>query len=148
MRTTTLLPLLYFFFVTTLSTLFLPACASERAADAKTNDAVAQAALAAVARRINGYNAHDLPAFLAAHAEDVDIIEYPDQQIGIGHKHLTFVFADQFERGHGHIEVLHQITVGNRVISHEHITVDERVERLVIVYTVEAGLITSFRLIE
>ncbi|MEO0575300.1 MAG: nuclear transport factor 2 family protein [Pseudomonadota bacterium] len=107
-----------------------------------------QQMIAAVTRRIDGYNAHDLDAFLEAHAHDVDIIEYPDKRIGVGRAHLAFVFADQFDRNEGHINVLHQIVIGNRVISHEHITTASRIEELVIVYTVEQGLITSFRLIE
>lgn len=119
-------------------------------ATASVDDAgdIDQRALAAVAKRISGYNAHDLDAFLAAHAEQVAIFEYPEKRIGTGRDHLEFVFADQFARGHGYIEVLHQIVVGNRVISHEHITIDTRVERLVVVYTVEAGAISAFRLIE
>ncbi|MEL6868879.1 MAG: nuclear transport factor 2 family protein [Pseudomonadota bacterium] len=120
--------------------------ASENAVAA--SDAADKQALAAVGKRIAGYNAHDLHAFLAAHAEQVAIYEYPDKRIGTGREHLEFVFADQFASSQGHIDVLHQIVVGNRVISHEHITIGARVEQLVVVYTVDQGLITAFRLIE
>lgn len=107
-----------------------------------------QVALDAVARRIAGYNAHDIEAFLAAHAEQVGIYEFPEQQIGVGHAHLRWIFTPQFERGLGHVEVLGQFVIGNRVISHEYITIGDEIERLVTVYTVTDGLISSFRLIE
>jgi hypothetical protein len=107
-----------------------------------------QEALDIVSQRIAGYNSHDIEAFLAAHAEQVQIFEFPERKIGVGRAHLKSIFAPQFELGKGHVEVLGQFAIGNRVVSHEHITVDGIVERLVTVYTVEKGVITSFRLIE
>ncbi len=113
-----------------------------------TPSAVEQAALDKVAQRIAGYNSHDIDAFLAAHAEEVQIYEYPDRKIGVGREHLQRIFGPQFALGQGHVEVQQQIAIGNRVISYEYATIDQEVERLVVVYTVENGEITSFRLIE
>jgi hypothetical protein len=107
-----------------------------------------QEALRVVAQRIAGYNSHDIAVFLAAHAEQVQIYEFPERKIGVGRAHLKRIFAPQFELGKGHVEVLGQFAIGNRVVSRENITVDQIVERLVTVYTVEKGVITSFRLIE
>jgi hypothetical protein len=107
-----------------------------------------QEAIRIVGQRIAGYNSHDIAVFLAAHAEQVQIYEFPERKIGVGRAHLKLIFAPQFELGKGHVEVLGQYAIGNRVVSRENITVDQMVERLVTVYTVEKGVITSFRLIE
>lgn len=115
---------------------------------AVTPSAVEQEALEKVAQRIAGYNSHDIEVFLAAHAEDVQIYEFPDEKIGVGRAHLRRIFGPQFESGIGHIEVPHQIAIGNRIVSYEFITIGQEIERLVTVYTVENGGITSLRLIE
>lgn len=107
-----------------------------------------QAALNCVAQRIAGYNAHDIDAFLAAHAEQVRIYEFPEKEIGQGRAHLKRIFEPQFDREQGHVEVMGQFVIGNKVVSYEHVTVGQHVERLVTVYTVENGVIASFRLIE
>ena len=134
--------------------LFVIAASSGAAAQSsESEDVVApnseeQKALDIVAQRISGYNSHDIEVFLAAHAEQVQIYEFPERKIGVGRAHLKRIFAPQFELGKGHVEVLGQFAIGNRVVSHEYVTVDRIVERLVTVYTVEKGVITSFRLIE
>ena len=134
--------------------LFVIATSSDAAAQSSESEVVVspnseeQKALDIVAQRISGYNSHDIEVFLAAHAEQVQIYEFPERKIGVGRAHLKRIFAPQFELGKGHVEVLGQFAIGNRVVSHEYITVDRIAERLVIVYTVEQGVITSFRLIE
>ena len=105
-------------------------------------------ALNVIAVRIAAYNAHTIDAFLAAHSEQVEIYVYPDKRIGVGHDHLTFIFESQFERGAGLIQVKEQFALGNRVVSHEIVTVEAKTEYLVAIYTVEDGVITSYRLIE
>ena len=107
-----------------------------------------QEALNTVSQRTTGYNSHDIVAFLAAHSEEVQIYEFPDRKIGVGRAHLKRIFGPQFERGKDHVEVLRQIAIGNRVVSYENISIDQEIERLAAVYTVEHGEITSLRLIE
>ena len=105
-------------------------------------------ALDVVALRIAAYNSHDIDSFLAAHAEQVQIYEYPDKKIGEGRAHLRRIFEPQFAEGLGSVDVKGQFVVGNNVASHEVVTVDGRIENLVIIYTVENGEITSYRLLE
>ena len=105
-------------------------------------------ALDVVALRIAAYNSHDIDSFLAAHAEQVQIYEYPDKKIGEGRAHLRRIFEPQFAEGLGSVDVKGQFVIGNNVVSHEIVTVEGRIENLVIIYTVENGEITSFRLLE
>lgn len=107
-----------------------------------------QAMLDVVAKRISAYNAHNIQQFLAAHDEDVGIYEYPERLIGEGRSHLQRIFAPQFARGEGAVEVVMQRVLGNRVVSEEYATVDGETEHLIIIYTIENGRITSLRLIE
>jgi len=121
---------------------------SSESEDVDSPNSEEQKALDIVAQRIAGYNSHDIEVFLAAHAEQVQIYEFTERKIGVGRAHLKRIFAPQFELGKGHVEVLGQFAIGNKVVSHEYITVDRTADRLVTVYTVEHGVITSFRLIE
>ena len=105
-------------------------------------------ALDVVALRIVAYNSHDIDSFLAAHAEQVQIYEYPDKKIGEGRAHLRRIFEPQFAQGLGSVDVKGQFVIGNKVASHEVVTVDGRIENLVIIYTVENGEIVSYRLLE
>lgn len=107
-----------------------------------------QAALDVVARRIAAYNAHDIDAYLATHAELVQIYEYPDDRIGEGRNHLKRIFEPQFARGAGRIEVRGQFVLGNIVVSRESATVDNKTEQLITIYQVENQQIVSYRLIE
>ena len=105
-------------------------------------------ALDVVALRIAAYNSHDIDSFLAAHAEQVRIYEYPDKKIGEGRAHLKRIFEPQFAEGLGSVDVKGQFVIGNNVASHEVVTVDGRIENLVIIYTVENSEIVSYRLLE
>lgn len=106
-------------------------------------------ALAAVARRIDGYNEHDLAAYLSAHHEDVQIYEYPDKLIGRGRVHIERIFGPLLEQGLGHITVKHQTVVANTVISEEYVSFGgPGVQHIVVLYTIADGLIESFRLVE
>jgi hypothetical protein len=108
------------------------AIADQNEADAATAISVQeQAALEVVARRIAAYNTHDIDAYLAAHAELVQIFEYPDDRIGEGRNHLKRIFGPQFARGAGRIEVRGQLVLGNTVVSRESATVDNKVEQLI-----------------
>lgn len=115
----------------------------------RTNTAVERAALAAVARRIDSYNRHDVEAYLAAHHEKVQIYEYPDKVAGRGRSHLRRIFAPLLERGIGSVRVRNQTVIANTVISEEYVAYGGNGEQHVVaLYTVEDDLITSYRLIE
>lgn len=126
--------------------------ASVHADDAGVNKettAIEKAALAVVAKRIDGYNNHDVDAYLAAHDEDLEIYEYPDKSIGRGRSHLENIFGPMLEQGIGEIIVQHQAAVGNTVVSEEYVGFGgPELQHIVAIYTVEDGLITAVRLVE
>ncbi len=111
--------------------------------------AIEKAALTVVAKRIDGYNNHDVDAYLAAHDEDLEIYEYPDKSIGHGRSHLKKIFGPMLEQGKGKIIVKHQTAIGNTVVSEEYVSFGgPDLQHIVAIYTVENGLIKTVRLVE
>jgi putative hydrolase of HD superfamily len=110
--------------------------------------ATEEGARMAVARRIDAFNAHDIDAYVAAHAENLGIYEYPDRQLASQREHLRRIFGPGLERGEGSVDVLGQWVLGNVVVSEEILKRPGRTEHLIILYTVENGLIAEYRLIE
>lgn len=140
-------------FSTAITVVFLliPAVgqAGETVAEDKANTPTERAALAAVAKRIDGFNSYNLAAYLAAHQENVRIYEYPDKAIGDGRSHLKRIFGPLLEQGIGRIDVQKQVAIANTVVSEENISYGgDEVRHIVAIYTVHDGLISSYRLIE
>ena len=125
---------------------------SAHAADSVvTKDAteIEKAALAVVAKRIDGYNNHNVDDYLAAHDEELVIFEYPDTTIGHGRSHLKRIFGPLLDQGIGNIIVKHQTAIGNTVVSEEYVGYGgPGLQHIVAIYTVENGLITTVRLVE
>ena len=104
---------------------------------------------AAVNQRISAFNNHQLDAYLAAHSQDVAIFEFPNKRIGTGRAHLTKIFGPQLKQKRGSIVVEHQVVIGESVVSQELVDFGfGDPERLVAVYTVEGGEITTIHLVE
>lgn len=98
-----------------------------------------------VQRQLEAYNAHDLDAFCATYAEDVQIIRLPDTQPAlVGRAQLrTFYAEHRFNRPDLHSEVRQRIAMGNKVIDHEWVTgLDPAPREVVAIYEVVDGLIT------
>jgi hypothetical protein len=110
--------------------------------------ATEQSALAAVARSIDGFNAHDVDAYVGAHAADVGIYVYPDRLLALESAHLRRIFGPQLARGEGAVEVQGQWVQGNVVVTDELLTSNGVTEHVTVVHTVDDGAITSIRLIE
>ena len=138
--------------LTILAILLSQLPASVHADDAGVNKeptAIEKAALAVVAKRIDGYKNHDVDAYLAAHDEDLEIYEYPTKSIGHGRSHLKKIFGPMLEQGIGTIIVKHQSAIGNTVVSEEYVGYGgPELQHIVAIYTVENGLITTVRLVE
>jgi hypothetical protein len=107
-----------------------------------------QAALAAVARAVDGFNAHDVDAYLAAFAEDLRIYVYPERRLAQERAHLARIFGPSLARGEGAVDVRGRWVLGNVVVTDELRTGEGASERVVVVYTVEDGVIAEYRLIE
>ena len=105
-------------------------------------------AVAAVNRRIDAFNNHNLEAYLAAHHEDVLIFEYPDKAIGKGRSHLRRIFGPLIEQRIGKIDVLHQTAIDKVVVSEELLSYGGPAVHIVAIYSVDGGKIYSVRLIE
>ena len=112
------------------------------------DSATAQAALAAVARRIDAFNAHDTEAYLRAHHADVQIYEYPDRKVGEGRSHLERIFGPMLHAGVGRVVVNEQFVLANTVVSDETLTLGGAPTHVIVIYTVEDDLIVAYRLIE
>ena len=132
-----------------ISALRLISDPQEDAAGGVANVSAAErSALSAVARSIDGFNAHDLDAYLAAFAEDVGVYVFPDLQRGAERAHLERIFGPSFERGEGAIEVRGQWVTGNVVVTDEVMSGGGASERIIVIHTVEDGVISEYRLIE
>ena len=106
-------------------------------------------ALRAVTQRIQAFNNHDLENYLAAHHEDVQIYEFPDKPVGVGRSHLKRIFGPLLESNVGSIEVKHQVTIDNRVVSEELQSYGTTPGKtVVVIYTVNDNLISSIYLVE
>ena len=110
--------------LTILAVLLSQLPANVHADDAGVNTdttASEKAVMTVVAKRIDGYNNHDVNAYLAAHDEYLEIYEYPDKSIGNGRSHLNKIFRPMLEQGIGKIIVKHQTVIGNTVVSEEYV---------------------------
>lgn len=113
----------------------------------KPIEAGTRAPLDVVNDRMSAYNRHDLRAFTATYAPEVEFFTYPDKSLGRGHEHLRSIFEPMFERGVVQVTVHHQVAKDSYVINHE--TVDERGTQTeyVSIYEVRGDLIQSVRFV-
>lgn len=85
------------------------------AADALTPEAVVQA-------HIDAYNAHNLPAMIAAYAEDAEIYEHPAKLLFKGREELSRRYTQRFLEPNTRVAIVKRIVLANFVVDHEHIT--------------------------
>lgn len=97
-----------------------------------------------VERQVVAYNAHDLEAFAACYAEDIEMFRLPNAEPMISGKAelKEFYGSNRFMAPELKAEILSRITIGNKVIDHERITgLPQGTFEVVIVYEVAEGLI-------
>ncbi|MFJ8045548.1 nuclear transport factor 2 family protein [Kitasatospora sp. NPDC096147] len=94
-----------------------------------------------VERQLTAYNAHDLDAFLATYAEQVEVNRRGGDPLR-GREALREVYGPQFAAGRCRAEILGRLTEGDWVVDHElaHGVAAEPV-RVLVAYRVRAGLI-------
>ena len=108
-----------------------------------------QTPLTVVNQRMAAHNQHDLAAFLAVYAADIQIYDYPDIPLGRkGKAHLQSIFEPLFNDKAVQVHIHYQVENGCHVINHE--TVTRRGERFeyVSIYEVQDGLIVNVRFIK
>jgi hypothetical protein len=78
---------------------------------------------AIVQQQLDAYNARDIDAFCALHAEDVEFIRLPDQVPALrGRAALrTFYAGQRFNRPALRADILARMVLGNKVIDHERV---------------------------
>ena len=104
-------------------------------------------AVSLVERQFDAYNAHDLEAFIACYAEDVQIFRLPVREPALaGRRALAEFYASQrFNLPELRADIVNRIALGNKVIDHEAVrglSPGETVE-LVAVYEIAEGLIST-----
>ena len=125
--------------------------------DSQTSDAdrqiestlrpVSHTPLDVVNHRMDAYNRHDLHAFMAAYAEDVEIFTYPVESVGKGQEHIRGIFKPMFEKGVVHVEIHDQIVKDSYVVNHETVDYGDEITEYVSIYEVRDGLIQSVRFV-
>lgn len=103
--------------------------------------------LEVVNQRMDAYNRHDLPSFLALYSEDIEIFTYPDRSLGGSKQHLASIFGPMFEAGEVRVELHHQIEKDRYVVNHETVHDGDSTTEYVSIYEVEEGLIQSVRFV-
>ncbi|MFT4513061.1 MAG: hypothetical protein ACI89X_003192 [Planctomycetota bacterium] len=96
-----------------------------------------------VNERMRAYNAHDLDAFLAVYADDVDIFTYPNKSMGSGKPKIRGIFEPMFQEGLAKVTIRHQIAKDGYVINHEAVNYGEGDVEYVSIYEVRGGLIRT-----
>ena len=90
----------------------------------------------------------NLNAFLALYADDIQVFDYPNKQLGqTGKAHLKSIFEPLFAAAAVHAEIHYQIEQGRYVINEETVTRHGELFRYVSIYEVDNGLISSVRFI-
>ncbi len=108
--------------------------------------------LAVVNKRMDAYNNHDLPNFLATYSEGVKIYTYPDKLLNSGKANLKAIFEPMFnEKKFGEkkvkVTIHYQTEKDSYVINHETVEYDGVKTKYLSVYKVVDGFITEVRFI-
>ena len=88
---------------------------------AATLSAAEPTAEAVVQKQLEAYNAHDLEAFAATYAEDIELINLPDGVFVRGMAQLRERYGKAFADSMLHAEIVNRIVVGNTVVDHERV---------------------------
>ena len=106
---------------------------------------------AVVQAQLDAYNAHDVDAFVATYAEDIQLFEHPAKLLAAGHAQLRERYAPRFKDSLLHAVVVKRIVMGSIVIDEEKVvrTFPEGAGtlRAVAIYEVQAGKIAKAWLI-
>lgn len=76
-----------------------------------------------VDKQLEFYNGHDLEGFLSTYHDDIIIYNLDDNSIMIdGKEALRVKYKERFEVYKVHADIKNRITIGNKVIDHEHVS--------------------------
>jgi hypothetical protein len=98
-----------------------------------------------VERQIAAYNAHDLTAFLATYAEDVQI-ERDNGEVSVGRETVAERYRRLFAEGRCHAEISARMCQGEWVVDHETAYgLGSEPVRVIVAYRVRGGVIDRVR---
>lgn len=98
---------------------------------------------AVVQRQVDAYNRHDIEAFVATYAPDVQILLFPSGEVLIeGHAALRQEYAQLFASQKPRVQVMERLLIGAFVIDQERATrATGGIFEVVAIYEVAAGQI-------
>lgn len=95
-------------------------------------------------QQLNAYNAHDLEAFLAPYADDVEIYNFPGELVTKGKEQMRQRYAFLNNAPGLYCKLLNRIVQGNMVIDHEEIWNDGKIRfNGIAIYVIENGRISK-----
>jgi imidazolonepropionase-like amidohydrolase len=97
-----------------------------------------------VQMQLNAYNAHDLDAFLAPYADDVEIYDFPGKLLSKGKEQMRkdYIFITQTPKLYCHLQ--NRIVQGNMVIDHEEVWFGQpKPVYALAIYIIEKGKISK-----
>ncbi|MEO1528533.1 MAG: nuclear transport factor 2 family protein [Planctomycetota bacterium] len=98
-----------------------------------------------MSERNRALNAHDLDAFLATYADNVEIFVYPSTKIGDGKKHIEKIFSLYIEKKDVSIRVKKTLEADGYVVVESATTFGKKIESGIAIYEVRDGKIKSVR---
>lgn len=97
-----------------------------------------------VQRQVNAYNARNIEAFIDTYADDIEILNFPNEPSIKGKENLKNQFAQMFERVPNlYCEIKNRIVLGNKVVDREHVRFGERYSDVIAIYEVTNGKISK-----
>jgi imidazolonepropionase-like amidohydrolase len=111
---------------------------------------VEETPLMLVQRQLNGYNGHNLEAFLEPFSEDVQVFNLPEGDTLIGKQHLRTVYKSLLDKLPGlHCEIENRMIKGNIIIDYQKIRgLQENPTELIAIYLIEENKIKKVYLFQ
>lgn len=101
-----------------------------------------------VQKQVDSYNAGDLDAFVNCYAENVVVRKFPSDTVYVGHEKMRKNYSSLSpEKKVYDVEVVNRITIGNKVIDHEKVTGNGKIQMQVAIYEIDNGAISSMNFI-
>jgi len=97
-----------------------------------------------VDRQIEAYNAHDLEAFLATYADDVQLERH--DEVSVGREAMIARYAPIFAAGRCHAVITARMREGEWIVDHETAHgLDPEPVKVIVAYRVRGGVIDRVR---
>lgn len=118
-------------------------------ADGKHMAIVSEASPALIVQKqVDSYNATNIEAFVNCFSENVLVRKFPDDTLYVGREKMRKNYSGLSQGKKVYeVEVVKRIVIGNKVIDHEKVTGNGKIQMQVAVYEVDNGTISSMTFI-